>query len=426
MRFVNPLLLLSRLDPSPTQVKIKGHPETDIGLMRFSETGDVIGGRSCSSAAIPNVVTGPLRTYTKCYTEWPGHVSQASELIVRLKPFKVGALRKLSSDAVTEWRQRVTKSLFGEEAAYNARQYLSLVYVELQNANTIEPGDEASAVNILRELRDEMGESASVCVPQFYKDLLVSHGLLGDHLLWDVLAIRAKPLVLPRGSKSVLALPVSLFEVRWMIRLIHRLRSARAELERQAILRDSAVEQVGRLLSTRQPELNRVRSREWRRVVTAYERHLRERLGGIEERQNARALGDDYLATLDDLQTNARRKKDDFLWLSDSLSHSPYRWGTVSYLTRTLDDEGSQLSALSAEMEMRDAAIREYLRDYLSAANASGNMAVQRAVVRLTVVAVVIALVSLAVSIVASPSGVQWLDRLRVRFETVFNPKPGS
>jgi hypothetical protein len=132
-----------------------------------------------------------------------------------------------------------------------------------------------------------------------------------------------------------------------------------------------------------------------RKLATAYEGHLRERLKGIDAYTSVRSLAEDYKRADSTFKANAQRHEDDWLWQSEMVSDGPYRYGVISVLWSRLTSAGEEIEKAAAELDVRERAVSEHLRDYFNAEVARSNLAVQRAVHRLTLVALLVALIAL-------------------------------
>jgi hypothetical protein len=394
MNCSNCFLLIRRLESVSSDGEYPANlPETDQYLTRFAAQGHVKGQTAYLAADLPPMASSVLRTTGKCFSRWPWFPHQASQVLVQLATIDTSELASLKHDGGAPWRHRVIEGVFGSEVGpYSSRRFHSILYLEASESLGNYSVDDETLLSLIKQLRDDTGESGSGCISQAFEDLLLLPSVLGGPSR-DLIALRPEPLT--KQSDGVLGIPQALLRLADIIELVHRLEDTDKQLRAHSFLSETASEYVSRLLSPKRPPLNALRWRGWKRVVESYDKHLSDRLDGIHVRQAATRLSQEYTEAAEELARNAKAKQDDWLWTSNVLSSSPYSWGIVAHLRSDLERTGSRVYEAVHEMEARDAAIGDYVRDYLAAAGASSNMTLQRAVFWLAVLALIIAILSL-------------------------------
>lgn len=226
MKCSNCFLLIRRLEPLPPDGQDDAaFPEVDCNLTRFAAQGYVSGQTAYLAVDLAPIDSPVLRTTGKCFSMWPSYPHQASQVLVQLDSIETSELASLKHDDAADWRHRVLEGVFGSDVGrYSTRRFLSILYLEASASLGAHSGGNEALLSVVKQLRADTGESATVCISQSYEDLLLLHGVLGDTSKWDLVALRDEPLSARSGG--TLAIPQTLLRIADIISLVHRLRAA--------------------------------------------------------------------------------------------------------------------------------------------------------------------------------------------------------
>ena len=398
--FQNCYLLLRRLEWLDESEQINKNeitcalPNANAELHRFDFDGDIRGG---TSSRVEHVTPDDSWRFKPRKVLYPERVDPRQRVmgLLPLGQITLSQLSDAKSDELGAFRKAVLNRVFvGQNSKlFFPQHFLSIIYIE--PTQELLPGNAppADCLALIQLLRAGLDQTTYVSVPQLFEDLIVFPGPLGPNMNQDLLVVRRAPL--NRGN-SLYAIPQSVLSLSGLLSLVPRLDAGRRAIEINPLLQRSPAEYL-RVLTNDLDNKRRHRlgiGRD-RRLTTAYEGHLRDRLNGIEAYKSVRSLAEDYKGASSTFKANALRYKDDWLWQSESVSNGRYRYGVISTLWSRLTTAGQGIERAADELNVSDRAVSEYLRDYFNAEVARSNLAVQRAVHRLTVVAILIALIAL-------------------------------
>ena len=398
-KFQNSYLLLRRLEwldesERTSKIEVTGdRPQANAELHRFSRDGEATGG---TSLRVQQVTPDNDWRFKPREVLYPGP-SDPRKQIMGLLPLGEIALSQLSdakSEELGAFRRAVLERVFvGQNSVmFFPQHFLSIIYLEPPHELLAVNAPHPDRLSLIQLLRAKLHQSTYASVPQFFEDLVVFPGPLGPNMNQDLLVVRLGPL---NRRNSRYALPQSVLRLSELLSVVPRLEAGRRAIEGNPIFQRSPSEYLTMLTKDLDKRRRRLSIGRDRRLATAYESHLTERLKGIDAYTSVRSLAESYKGASGTFKANALRYEDDWLWQSEMVSASPYRYGVISTLWSRLTTAGEEIEQAATELDVRERAVSEHLRDYFNAEVARSNLAVQRAVHRLTLVALLVALVAL-------------------------------
>jgi hypothetical protein len=395
--FQNSYLLLRRLEWIDESERPNGSefdlPHADAELYRFDHDGDVKGATSSRVRPVTPDDDWRFKPREVLYP-WPVDPRKPVMGILPLGEIALSQLSDAKSEELRAFRSQVLESVFvGQNPdQFFPQHFLSIIYIEPPEELLAVNSPRADCLALIQLLRKELDQTTYVSVPQLFEDLVVFPGPLGPNISQDLLVVRRAPLNRPNSPHAI---PQSVLTLSELLSVVPGLDATSHAIKGNPLFQQSPSEYLTMLTKDLNKRRHRVGMRRDRGLALAYERHLKERMKGIDAYASVRSLAENYKRANSIFKENALRQEDDWLWQSEMVSDGKYRYGVISTLWSRLTKAGEEIEQATAELDVREHAVSEYLRDYFNAEVARSNLAVQRAVHRLTVVAILIALIAL-------------------------------
>jgi hypothetical protein len=362
-------------------------------LHRFDESGDMSGATTARTRTLIGEKEWPFQPL-EALTRWPTNPDKPAEVFIALGDIEITSCRDRASDRHTSFRANLIRKVFlnQDDGWFFPQHFLSILYLE--PAAPLLPSGHASEDEreLYRRMRRDLGQDEYVAIPQRFRDLFAFPGVLGPHIGLDLLIVRKAPL--NRGPRSY-CLPKSLLSLADAMAIVPTMEEFSDKLQSQPMMQESP---GGYLQSIANDSIERS-ARPDRALAEAYRSHLRDRSECADAFHRVRALADDHSRATSMLSDNAGDSADDWLWTSECISSSKYRYGVIAMLRAKVDRAGNRIDRIVKELEHRERTSSDYLRDYFNSEVARSNLKLQRTVYYLSVIAVVIALVALGAQI---------------------------